>query len=62
MKVSMRRPANYDQNTMRYPLRSYGFGIRFNLFGFVVLRWDYAKPLDAANKKAFGTWSFGPSF
>jgi Tol biopolymer transport system component len=62
MKVSASRPANYDQSTMRFPLRSYGFGMRFNLFGFVVLRWDYAKPLDAMNKKAFGTWSFGPAF
>jgi outer membrane protein assembly factor BamA len=62
MQVSATRPANYDQNTMRFPLRAYGFGIRFNLFGFAILRWDYAKPLDATNRKAFGTWSFGPSF
>jgi outer membrane protein assembly factor BamA len=62
MSVTAKRPANYDQNLMRFPLRSYGFGIRFNLFGFAILRWDYAKPLDAANRKGFGTWSFGPSF
>ena len=62
MKVSATRPANYDLNTQRYPLRSYGFGVRLNVFGFLILRWDYAKPLDAASRKGFGTWSFGPSF
>jgi len=60
--VSLSRPESYDLNTQRFPLRSYGFGIRFNLFGFAILRWDYAKPLDASSRKGFGTWSFGPSF
>ena len=57
-----RGPDDYNLNTQRFPLRSYGFGIRFNLFGFAILRWDYAKPLDASSRKGFGTWSFGPSF
>jgi Tol biopolymer transport system component len=61
-QLSLHRPEAYDLNTQRFPLRSYGFGIRFNLFGFAILRWDYSKPLDAPGKKAFGTWYFGPSF
>jgi hypothetical protein len=61
-QVSWNRPENYDLATQRFPLRSYGFGIRFNLFGFAILRWDYAKPLDSPNGKAFGSWFFGPSF
>ncbi len=60
--VSLQRPANYDIFTQRFPLRSYGYGIRFNLFGFAILRWDYAWPLDSPNRKPFGTWFFGPSF
>ena len=60
--VSLKRPAEYNLFTQRYPLRSYGYGIRFNLFGFAILRWDYAWPLDSPNRKPFGTWFFGPSF
>jgi outer membrane protein assembly factor BamA len=61
-KVSLTRPDDYDLTQQRFPLRSYGFGIRFNLFGFAILRWDYTKPLDSPGRKAFGTWYFGPSF
>ena len=60
--VTLKRPESYDLNTQRFPLRSYGFGIRFNLFGFAILRWDYTKPLDSPGRKPFGTWFFGPSF
>ncbi|MFL5579157.1 MAG: hypothetical protein ACJ8AO_02205 [Gemmatimonadaceae bacterium] len=56
------RPENYDVTTQRYLLRSYGFGLRLNLFGFAILRWDYAKPLNNDGRKAFWTWSLGPSF
>jgi outer membrane protein assembly factor BamA len=56
------RPANYDVNKQRYPLRSYGFGLRLNLFNYAILRWDYAKPLDLPGRKGFWTWSLWPSF
>jgi len=57
------RPVNYDGNTQRYPLRSYGFGLRLNLFNYAVLRWDYAVPLDQpGGKSGFWTWSLWPSF
>jgi hypothetical protein len=56
------RPDGYDLTQQRYPLRSYGYGERFNLFGFMIVRWDYAWPLDGPSRRPFGTWFFGPSF
>ena len=61
-KVSLTKPANYDQNTQRYLLRSYGFGLRLNLFNLAVLRWDYAVPLDSSNRKGYWWFTLGPSF
>jgi len=54
------RPDDDDPDT-RFPLRSYGFGIRVNLFNFALARWDYAIPLDI-DRKGFWTFSLGPSF
>lgn len=56
------RPENYDLTRQRYPLRSYGFGLRLNLFNYTVLRWDYAKPLDSPGQHPIWTFSLGPSF
>jgi Tol biopolymer transport system component len=57
------RPDTYDAGTMRYPLRSYGFGLRLNLFNYAILRWDYAVPLDQqGGRRGFWTWSLWPSF
>jgi Tol biopolymer transport system component len=57
------RPANFDANKQRYPLRSYGFGLRLNVFNYAILRWDYAVPLDhEGGKRGFWTWSLWPSF
>jgi outer membrane protein assembly factor BamA len=57
------RPANYDVAHQRYPLRSYGFGLRLNLFNYAIVRWDYAVPLDQpGSKRGFWTWSLWPSF
>ena len=47
---------------VRSVLRSYGAGLRLNLFGFAIVRWDYAIPLDTPERKGFWTWSLGPSF
>jgi hypothetical protein len=61
-----RRPDNFDSATQRYPLRSYGLGLRLNLFNYAILRWDYARPMDRpkVNGKAPWLWTFslGPSF
>lgn len=57
------RPANYDVAKQRYPLRSYGFGLRLNLFNYAIVRWDYAVPLDQPGSRGgFWTWSLWPSF
>ena len=56
------KPEGYDASKQRYPLRSYGFGLRLNLFNFAILRWDYAVPLDQAGKRGFWTWSLWPSY
>jgi outer membrane protein assembly factor BamA len=51
-----------NQATTRFPLRSYGYGIRLNLYNLAMLRWDYAIPLDLDNRKGFWTFSIGPSW
>jgi WD40 repeat protein len=56
------RPAFADPAKARYPLRSYGFGLRLNVFNYAILRWDYAKPLDHPDTRGFWTWSLWPSF
>jgi Tol biopolymer transport system component len=61
-KVSLGKPENYDFNLQRYPLRSYGAGIRVNLFNLAILKWDYAIPLDKPGRKPNWTFSLGPSF
>ncbi len=47
---------------VRSPLRSVGASARINLFGFLILRADYAKPLKRPGTDAFWTISLGPTF
>lgn len=56
------RPDNYDVTKQRFPLRSWGAGIRVNILDYVTLRWDYAIPLDQPGRKGFWTWSLWPGF
>jgi WD40 repeat protein len=60
--VSLSKPEDYDFRLQRYPLRSYGFGLRVNLFNIALLKWDYAKPLDQPGQNWNWTFSLGPSF
>ena len=60
--VSLSQPENYDFRLQRYPLRSYGVGLRVNLFNIAILKWDYAKPLDQPGQNWNWTFSLGPSF
>jgi len=46
----------------RAPLRSWGGSIRMNFLGFVVLRFDYTKPLSRTHNNAYWTVSLGPTF
>jgi len=60
--VSLTRPDNYDFNLQRFPLRSYGFGIRLNLFNIALLRWDYSIPRDGSLNRGYWFWTLGQSF
>jgi len=54
---------NQNIATTRAPVHSYGVGIRMNLFGFALLRWDYSIALDRPDgKKGYWSWTLGPSF
>ena len=61
LKPFLTRPENYDSETQRYPLTSYGAGLRVNLFNLAILRWDYAVPQQQARKPNW-TFSLGASF
>jgi outer membrane protein assembly factor BamA len=60
--VSLRRRRVDDPSTTRGLLTSHGFGVRINLFNYIVLRWDYAIPHDAPRKKGFWQFTFYPPF
>ena len=60
--VYLSRPLGYDVSQQRFPLRSYGFGLRLNLFNYAIVRWDFAVPVDQAGHKGRWTWSLWPSF
>jgi outer membrane protein assembly factor BamA len=60
--VSLTRPSNYDASTMRYPLRSYGYGFRVNVFNIALLKLDYAIPRDSFNSQGYWWFSIGQSF
>lgn len=61
-QLSLTRPANYNFDKQRYPLRSYGYGVRMNLFNIAILRWDYSVPRDSFSQKGYWWFSLGPSF
>jgi hypothetical protein len=56
-----RAPDNNDPNFNRYPLTSWGGGLRVNLFNLAILRWDYARPL-STDRKPNWTFSLGASY
>ncbi len=60
--ISLTKPANYDPTTMRYPLRSFGYGIRMNVFNIALLKFDYAIPRDSFNNQGYWWFSIGQSF
>ena len=47
---------------VRAPLRSWGGSIRANIFGFVIMRLDYTKPLSRPWQHSYWTISLGPTF
>ena len=63
-KVLWSRTAAQDAQAGLYraPLRSWGASIRMNALGFVILRFDYTKPLSRSYKTSYWTVSLGPTF
>jgi hypothetical protein len=68
-KLFRNRPDSADVATGRWPMTSYGVGIRINLLGFTVLRIDYAVPLqrrytnpEQTSKHGYWIVSLGPPF
>jgi Tol biopolymer transport system component len=51
-----------DPGHYRTPLLSWGFSLRTNLMGFVILRADFAKPLTRTHRGFYWIISFGPTF
>ncbi|HYU28822.1 MAG TPA: BamA/TamA family outer membrane protein [Gemmatimonadales bacterium] len=60
--VKWNRSASDDPRLVRTPLRSWGGSIRANVFGLLIMRLDYTKPLDRAGIHAYWTISLGPTF
>ena len=56
-----RAPENNNPDINRYPLTSWGAGLRLNLFNLAILRWDYARPLETGRKPNW-TFSLGASY
>ncbi len=64
-QLALRQSAckNPDPEVCRVPLKSWGGSIRMNFLGFVVLRFDYTKPLDRPlHSNPYWTVSLGPTF
>jgi hypothetical protein len=60
--VKWNRTATEDPVLVRTPLRSWGGSIRANVFGLLIMRLDYTKPLDRQLKHSYWTISLGPTF
>jgi hypothetical protein len=61
-QVGWNRPAGASADDFRSVLQSYGAGLRVNLFGLMVIRYDYAIPINRPGTRGFGTWWFGANF
>ncbi|PYP12274.1 MAG: hypothetical protein DMD59_00490 [Gemmatimonadetes bacterium] len=60
--VKWQRSAGENPMLVRAPLRSWGGSIRANVFGLLIMRLDYTKPLDRPLKHPYWTISLGPTF
>jgi Tol biopolymer transport system component len=60
--IVWQREAGDDPVNIRAPFKALGVGVRANLFGFTVLRLDYAIPQDRRDVGGLWTFSLGPAF
>jgi Tol biopolymer transport system component len=61
-RVVWQRSAGEDPEVFRQPVRSWGSSIRLNFLGFLILRFDYTKPLNRDHNNPYWTVSLGPTF
>ncbi|MEP6765663.1 MAG: hypothetical protein ABJB66_15210, partial [Gemmatimonadaceae bacterium] len=54
--------ANYNYLSERALLRSFGWGLRMNLFNIAILKYDYAFPQNRPGIKGYGTFTLGASY
>jgi outer membrane protein assembly factor BamA len=62
MTLKLKREAGDDPEHVRSPLTSTGVGVRANLFNFLILRADYAFPLQRPGVHGYWMISLGPTF
>ncbi|HYX82351.1 MAG TPA: BamA/TamA family outer membrane protein [Gemmatimonadales bacterium] len=61
--IKWNRAPTADPMLVRTPLRSWGASIRANVLGFMIMRFDYTKPLDRPKlRRSYWTISLGPTF
>lgn len=60
--VVLNRDPGDDPLLVREPFQSYGVSVRANLLNFVILRLDYARPLNRPGVGGLWTLSLGPTF
>jgi hypothetical protein len=60
--VVVRRDVGVDRTLYRQPLSSVGVAVRANMWGLMVLRLDYTRPLNRAYRSAYVTISIGPTY
>jgi Tol biopolymer transport system component len=60
--VVWEREEGDDPVNVREPLMAYGASVRSNLFGFLILRLDYSRPLRRQGVGHLWTLSLGPAF
>jgi outer membrane protein assembly factor BamA len=61
--IKWNRKVGEDPVLVRTPLRSWGGSIRANVFGLMIMRLDYTKPLDRPQlRHSYWTISLGPTF
>jgi hypothetical protein len=60
--LRLSRPEGADLVVVRAPVTSYGVGLRANLFGFAIIRLDYAVPRQRPGHGGYWMVSLGPPF
>ncbi|MEP6780439.1 MAG: hypothetical protein ABJC26_11165, partial [Gemmatimonadaceae bacterium] len=61
-KLEVSPGANYNYLSERALLRSFGWGLRMNLFNIAILKYDYAFPQNRPGLKGYGTFTLGASY